>query len=124
MPDGGRVAFFAIDTSPMLKGYYEDGAVKVKVAPQKDNVPVQLAWLDSALAASRADWNIVIGHHPIYTGNGPVRPLAQAPDQETFITAEIPSMLPSLTLAFTSWMTSDPSSPDPAASTATCGDRM
>jgi len=53
----------------------------VKVAPQKDNVPVQLAWLDSALAASRADWNIVIGHHPIYTGNGPVRPFTLSTGQ-------------------------------------------
>lgn len=67
-PDGSKVEFFFTDTSPMLSQYYADGAVKVKVGDQKKNVPVQLAWLDRALASSRADWKIVIGHHPVYSG--------------------------------------------------------
>jgi tartrate-resistant acid phosphatase type 5 len=67
-PDGSVAEFFFTDTSPMLSQYYEDGAVKVKVGDQKKNVPIQLAWLDDALASSRADWKIVIGHHPIYSG--------------------------------------------------------
>jgi len=67
-PDGTSAAFFVIDTSPMINAYYDDGAKKVKVGPQKQNVPVQLAWLDRALAASKADWNIVVGHHPIRSG--------------------------------------------------------
>jgi acid phosphatase len=70
-PDNSRVEFFVIDTSPMMSMYYTDGAVKVKVGDQKQNVPVQLAWLDAALAASRADWKIVYGHHPIYSGQLP-----------------------------------------------------
>jgi acid phosphatase len=70
-PDGALVAFHVIDTSPMLAAYYADGAVKVKVAPEKQNVPVQLAWLDQGLAASKADWNVVIGHHPVYSGKFP-----------------------------------------------------
>lgn len=67
-PDGSMVEFFFTDTSPMLSQYYADGAVKVKVGDQKKNVPVQLAWLDDALGSSRADWKIVIGHHPVYSG--------------------------------------------------------
>jgi tartrate-resistant acid phosphatase type 5 len=67
-PDGATAHFFVIDTSPMLDKYYEDGARKVKVADQRANVPAQVAWLDNALARSTADWKIVIGHHPVYTG--------------------------------------------------------
>ncbi|MGN6374043.1 MAG: purple acid phosphatase family protein [Sphingomonas sp.] len=67
-PDGTEVHFFVVDTSPMLEQYYDDGAKKVKVADQRQNVPVQLAWLDHALARSTAPWKVVIGHHPIYTG--------------------------------------------------------
>ncbi|MEM1054069.1 MAG: tartrate-resistant acid phosphatase type 5 family protein [Bacteroidota bacterium] len=29
----------------------------------------QLEWLDATLAASDADWKIVVGHHPIYVGS-------------------------------------------------------
>lgn len=67
-PDGTEVHFFVVDTSPMIDNYYADGAQKVKVADQRKNVAVQLAWLDHALTTSRAPWKIVIGHHPIYTG--------------------------------------------------------
>lgn len=67
-PDGASVHFFVIDTSPMIRHYYEDGARKVKVGDQKDNVAVQLAWLDRELQRSRARWKIVVGHHPVYSG--------------------------------------------------------
>jgi acid phosphatase len=52
----------------MIRAYYAHGARVVKVADQQANVPVQLAWLDAALGASKADWKIVVGHHPIYMG--------------------------------------------------------
>lgn len=67
-PDGATVAFFVIDTSPLLRMYYLDRALRVNVADQKANVPIQLGWLDGALAKSRADWKIVVGHHPVYSG--------------------------------------------------------
>jgi tartrate-resistant acid phosphatase type 5 len=70
-PDNTDIEFFIIDTSPMMSQYYEDGAVKVKVGDQKKSVPTQLGWLDTSLAASRADWKIVVGHHPIYSGKMP-----------------------------------------------------
>jgi acid phosphatase len=70
-PDNARVEFFVTDTSPMIENYYKDGAAKVKVGDQKEKVPAQLAWLDDALAQSSADWKIVIGHHPVYSGKSP-----------------------------------------------------
>jgi tartrate-resistant acid phosphatase type 5 len=73
-PDGARAEFFMIDSSPMLQQYYADGAVKVKVGDQKRHVGTQLAWLDAALAASRAEWKIVVGHHPVYSGGRSTRP--------------------------------------------------
>jgi acid phosphatase len=63
-PDGARVALFILDTSPLISRYYADGAQKVKVAGQ--DTAAQLAWFDQALGASRADWKIVVGHHPIW----------------------------------------------------------
>jgi acid phosphatase len=63
-PDGTRVDLFFLDTSPLVSGYYKDGAKKVKVAGQ--DTAAQLAWFERALSASRADWKIVIGHHPVW----------------------------------------------------------
>ncbi|UIJ46285.1 tartrate-resistant acid phosphatase type 5 family protein [Sphingomonas cannabina] len=60
-PDRTTVEFFVIDTTPMISGYYNDR--KTMVSGQ--DVEAQLRWLDHALAASRADWKIAIGHHPV-----------------------------------------------------------
>lgn len=65
-PDGATADFFYLDTSPYIRAYYDDGAEKVKVAGQ--DTAAQLAWFEGALAASKADWKIVVGHHPIYSG--------------------------------------------------------
>jgi len=65
------VDFFYLDTTPMLKGYYlptNKERIHDNVATQ--DVPKQLAWFKDALAASKAQWKIVIGHHPIYSGGG------------------------------------------------------
>jgi acid phosphatase len=66
-PDGASLDLFVLDTSPFIRAYYEDGAAKVKVGGQ--DVDAQLRWFEQALAASRADWKVVVGHHPIYSGN-------------------------------------------------------
>jgi acid phosphatase len=39
----------------------------VKVAGQ--DTEAQLRWFDQALTASKADWKVVVGHHPVYSGN-------------------------------------------------------
>jgi hypothetical protein len=64
----GRVGvdLFVLDTSPFIAAYHADGAKKVKVAGQR--TAPQLRWLDAALAQSTADWKVVVGHHPIYSG--------------------------------------------------------
>ena len=66
-PDGATIDLFVLDTSPLIRAYYDDGAKKVKVAGQ--DVEAQLAWFEKALAASSADWKVVVGHHPVYSGN-------------------------------------------------------
>jgi tartrate-resistant acid phosphatase type 5 len=66
-PDGATAEVFVLDTSPLISDYYKDGAVKVKVAGQ--DTAAQLAWFKAAIARSTADWKLVVGHHPIYSGN-------------------------------------------------------
>jgi acid phosphatase len=62
LPGGAVAEMFYIDTSPFIKAYIGS---KVNIAGQ--DTDAQLAWLDNSLAASTAQWKIVIGHHPIYT---------------------------------------------------------
>jgi acid phosphatase len=65
--DAGMTAdFFYLDTTPMVKGYWHNGKTKAAVSSQ--DVKKQLAWFKDALAASQAQWKIVVGHHPIYSG--------------------------------------------------------
>jgi len=62
--------FFYLDTTPMIKGYYKDGSERTRAQVITQDVPAQLAWFKTALATSTAQWKIVIGHHPIYSGGG------------------------------------------------------
>jgi acid phosphatase len=64
LPGGSAADFFYIDTSPMIAEYV--GNPHMPEVNQQD-VPAQLAWLDGALAASKAPWKLVFGHHPIYS---------------------------------------------------------
>ncbi len=50
----GDVRFFVMETNELRN-------------PQDPNRDAQLAWLDRELAASKAKWNIVYGHHNIYS---------------------------------------------------------
>lgn len=68
-PDGATLEVFVLDTSPMIRAYYADGAAKVKVAGQ--DTDAQIRWFEQRLAASRADWKVVVGHHPVYSGGRP-----------------------------------------------------
>jgi acid phosphatase len=47
--------FFYLDTDPMKR-------------METKSVDAQMAWLEKALADSKAPWKIAIGHHPIYSG--------------------------------------------------------
>ncbi len=50
----GNVRFFALETSSLTN-------------PNDPDRNAQLAWLDRELAASKAKWNIVYGHHNVYS---------------------------------------------------------
>ncbi len=53
LADGTLVDFFALDTQPIHQGGGKE----------------QIAWLEDRLSNSKADWKIVFGHHPVYTGD-------------------------------------------------------
>lgn len=60
------VDFFYLDTTPLIKSYHANAITRPQVVTQ--DTEKQLAWFKAALAASTAQWKIVIGHHPIYSG--------------------------------------------------------
>ena len=55
-----------IDTDPFFEPYYSDSLYRDKVMGQ--DTASQKHWIDTVLAASRARWKFVIGHHPVITG--------------------------------------------------------
>jgi acid phosphatase len=60
------VDFFFLDTTPMA-GFPTIEAMFRRHLRSQD-VPKQMEWFESALAASTAPWKIVVGHHPVYSG--------------------------------------------------------
>lgn len=62
--DGATIRLVMIDTSPLLDKYRED-TEKYPDAGKQD-MDLQLAWIDSVLTAATEDWVLVVGHHPIY----------------------------------------------------------
>lgn len=63
--DDALVRMIYIDTNPLNDEYYEEETYAAGVSAQ--DTTTQLAWLKSELAKP-ADWKIVVGHHPLYTG--------------------------------------------------------
>ncbi|HUB86446.1 MAG TPA: tartrate-resistant acid phosphatase type 5 family protein [Verrucomicrobiae bacterium] len=59
--------FFYVDTTPLIQSYYKEGE-KTRANVISQDAPLQLLWLKDALSKSPAQWKIVIGHHPIYSG--------------------------------------------------------
>jgi acid phosphatase len=57
--------FFYIDTVPLIDEYKTDATMAPFVVTQ--DAGAQLKWLDDSLAASKAPWKIVLGHHPVYS---------------------------------------------------------
>ena len=60
------VDFFYLDTSPLIKSYRTNASLQKQLA--SEDREKQLAWFKAALAASTAQWKIVMAHHPIYSG--------------------------------------------------------
>ena len=61
-----KILFIFLDTNQFEKGYYKRPEAYPDI--QKQNPQKQIAWLDSLLANSKADWKFVIGHQHVYTG--------------------------------------------------------
>lgn len=59
--------FFYLDTSPMIEKYHTS-VTKLGRHVSTQDVKKQMDWFKGALAASKAQWKIAIGHHPIYSG--------------------------------------------------------
>lgn len=65
LKDGSEVLIAFIDTNPLIPEFYKNSEYGPHVAGQQPEK--QLAWLDNLLEQSKANWKIVVGHHPIYT---------------------------------------------------------
>jgi tartrate-resistant acid phosphatase type 5 len=52
LSDGTKIQFFGLDTTPIVEGKMID----------------QARWLEEGLRVSTADWKVVFGHHPVYSG--------------------------------------------------------
>ena len=62
--DDITIRLVIVDTAPLLDKYRKD-TDKYPDACKQD-IDKQLAWIDSVLTASKEDWVLVVGHHPIY----------------------------------------------------------
>jgi acid phosphatase len=63
-----QLDIFVLDTTPIDGGEAE---ALVRLSRGRVSLPdpqAQIAWFKAALAASRADWKVVVGHHPIRSG--------------------------------------------------------
>lgn len=61
---GQIVRVVYIDTVPLINKYRDDKKTYPDASEQ--NREEQLAWIDKTLAERKADWTVVIGHHPVY----------------------------------------------------------
>jgi tartrate-resistant acid phosphatase type 5 len=65
--DSTEILFVHIDTSPFITEYKKSDSTYHVLG---QDINIQLRWIDSVLASSRASWKIVVGHHPIYSSVG------------------------------------------------------
>ncbi|HQQ84098.1 MAG TPA: metallophosphoesterase, partial [Cyclobacteriaceae bacterium] len=63
--DGTKLRLVVVDTSPFDKSLYGDPAFIAKV---RRDTTTQKHWMDSVFSLKDADWTLVAGHHPVYTG--------------------------------------------------------
>jgi acid phosphatase len=62
LTDGTAADFFFTDTHPINRAYRN--WLRFVYFPPGE----QVAWLARELAASKAEWKIVVGHHPVFSG--------------------------------------------------------
>jgi tartrate-resistant acid phosphatase type 5 len=66
IPGGKTILMVYTDTSPFVTSYAKDPLMGPNVRTQ--DTAKQLDWIDRTLGESAADWKVVLGHHPIYSG--------------------------------------------------------
>jgi acid phosphatase len=64
LADGTAVDFFFTDTHPIRRAYRNWLRFVYFSAGE------QVSWLARELAASKAEWKFVVGHHPVFSGGG------------------------------------------------------
>lgn len=62
--DGETALILFIDTNPLNPDYAHEAKYKEAYSQGSEK---QLAWINKTLSNSTAKWNIVIGHHPLYS---------------------------------------------------------
>jgi tartrate-resistant acid phosphatase type 5 len=62
----GTARFIFIDSSPFEDSYYADPSLREKLLASDS--AKQKKWLDSLTMLEDVDWEIVVGHHHLYTG--------------------------------------------------------
>ncbi|MBL9097754.1 MAG: metallophosphoesterase [Alphaproteobacteria bacterium] len=83
--DGATIDMFFLDTVEIEENYVihhesDDDDENRRERAESHNAIEQLVWLEGKLAASRAAWKLVFGHHPIMSGgeHGPTEELVMA----------------------------------------------
>lgn len=62
--DNTSALLLFVDTSPLNPAYESEKKYAAAMAQDGD---AQLAWIHKQLSESKAEWKIVIGHHPLYS---------------------------------------------------------
>lgn len=65
LPGGGTAEFFYLDTCPFVSHYRKDKEKYADLVEQ--DAGKQLRWLEEQLKRSKAEWRVVVGHHPVYS---------------------------------------------------------
>ncbi len=61
---GTTIRLLYIDTAPLIDKYRENSTDYPDAVLQ--DMPRQLAWIDSVLTVDNATWTVVLGHHPVH----------------------------------------------------------
>jgi len=74
LSDGTKNLFLFIDTNPFITKYQKFNVKETELSQKSvddlntQSWKTQLKWIESSLKNSDADWKIVVGHHPVYSG--------------------------------------------------------
>eukprot|EP00743_Colponemidia_sp_Colp-15_P000896 GILK01000989.1.p1 GENE.GILK01000989.1~~GILK01000989.1.p1 ORF type:complete len:324 (-),score=52.50 GILK01000989.1:99-926(-) len=64
-----RIRYIFIDTTPLIKSYQTRFGFDGDALRALDSSGEQMRWLNQTLRGSSAQFNIVVGHHPVYSAS-------------------------------------------------------